>query len=372
MTDQLPDPLVPAEIDLRGLEYMPLLGGKLFNSDFNLDADDAQFRVALRLWWAAWNQVPAGSLPSEDNRLQKLAGLEEGQAKWKRVRERALHGFIRCSDGRLYHPVIAAQAVIAWEKRVADTEERSNESERKRRERDDRKRLMAELRERGVVPVWNIAMGELRKLHAQHVTPDRPPPVTVTCHGEESRPDTRTDTAKTGRDGTGQEKPERAHPDATTSRARPSEAEPDELVDPSEPAPGSGTPYGLAALAMRQQGMGDAHPGHADLRALVDAAVSIEEFQGIAKEAVDKRKGFAWALAALRNRRAEAAAKPIAAVPEVDWRTNRSTIVARAVQLGLQPWDVVEAEDIRKGKTPSFAAYLRSVEAADARQGSPA
>ena len=62
MTDtELPSPLVPAEVDLRGLEYMPLLGARLFESDFYLDADDAEFRIGVRLWWAAWNQVPAGS-----------------------------------------------------------------------------------------------------------------------------------------------------------------------------------------------------------------------------------------------------------------------------------------------------------------------
>lgn len=107
------------------------------------------------------------------------------------------------------------------------------------------------------------------------------------------------------------EKPGGAHPDATTSRAPDAEPEPSK----AQPVQGSGTAYGLAALAMRQQGMGDAHPGDPRLRALVDAAVSIEEFQSIAREAVDKAKRFPWALAALANRRAEAAAAPIAAKP---------------------------------------------------------
>ena len=75
---KLPDPLVPEEVDLRGLEYMPLLGGKLFESDFYLDSNDAEFRIGLRLWWASWNQVPAGSLPAEDHRIRGLAGLAEG------------------------------------------------------------------------------------------------------------------------------------------------------------------------------------------------------------------------------------------------------------------------------------------------------
>ena len=90
MPDQLPAPLVPAEVDLRGLEYMPLLGDRLFGSDFYLDANDAEFRVGLTLWWSAWKQVPAGSLPDNDSRLCKLAGLDGNRAKWSKVRERAL------------------------------------------------------------------------------------------------------------------------------------------------------------------------------------------------------------------------------------------------------------------------------------------
>ena len=32
--------------------------------DFNIEASDEVFRITLRLWWKAWLQVPAASLPS--------------------------------------------------------------------------------------------------------------------------------------------------------------------------------------------------------------------------------------------------------------------------------------------------------------------
>jgi len=117
MTNTLPDPLTPPGCDLRGLEYMPLLGARLFSSDFNAGASDGEWRAAVTLWWAAWCQVPAGSLPADDVVLCRLADLGRDMKTWKKVKERALSGFAPCSDGRLYHAVLCEQALIAWDKR---------------------------------------------------------------------------------------------------------------------------------------------------------------------------------------------------------------------------------------------------------------
>ena len=38
----LPEPMTPADCDLRGLEYMPLLGQRLFGSDFNGITNDSE------------------------------------------------------------------------------------------------------------------------------------------------------------------------------------------------------------------------------------------------------------------------------------------------------------------------------------------
>lgn len=133
MTDQLPAPLVPADVDLRGLEYMPFFGNHLFGSEFNARCTDSEWRAGVTLWWAAWNQVPAGSLPNDDVALTRLADLGRDIKAWRKVKERALHGFIECADGRLYHRFIATQALVAWEKRV-------KEREKKRRWREGRDR----------------------------------------------------------------------------------------------------------------------------------------------------------------------------------------------------------------------------------------
>ncbi len=125
---ELPAPLTPSDCDLRGYNWMPLFGGKLFTSKFAAHAADAVFRAALRLWWEAWLQVPAASLPDDDMELCLLAGCE--RRTWAKLKASdVLHGFVKCADGRLYHPLLAPHAKVAWDRRL-------KERHRKREQRD--------------------------------------------------------------------------------------------------------------------------------------------------------------------------------------------------------------------------------------------
>jgi hypothetical protein len=132
-------PLLPPDVDLRGLDYMPLFGNHLFGSEFNAAASDSEWRAAITLWWAAWNQVPAGSLPGDDVALCRLADLGRDVKTWKRLRARALHGFIACTDGRLYHQFLCEQAMVAWDKRVKERERKAKwraDQDAKKRSKD--------------------------------------------------------------------------------------------------------------------------------------------------------------------------------------------------------------------------------------------
>lgn len=106
---------VPPECDLRGLPWMPIDTVRLLDSDLFALASGEEFKAAVALWCKAWQQVPASSLPDDDRILAKLSGAGP---RWKKVREQALRGFVRCTDGRLYHPVIAEKALEAWAHRV--------------------------------------------------------------------------------------------------------------------------------------------------------------------------------------------------------------------------------------------------------------
>lgn len=119
---ELPEPLVSADCDLRGYEYMPLHGQRLFGSAFYSMAlqNPRAGLAAQKLWWEAWTQKPAGSLPGDDFTLCRLADFGCDLKAWKKARGVALYGFVLCSDGRYYHPFLCEQAVIALEKREKD------------------------------------------------------------------------------------------------------------------------------------------------------------------------------------------------------------------------------------------------------------
>ena len=106
MTD-LPEPLTPTDCDLRRYPWMPLDVTRLLTSETWVLGTPEQKVACITLWAKSWHQVPAGSLPAHDS---MLCHLSEAGSAWKRVRDHALRGWIKCSDGRLYHPVVCEKA----------------------------------------------------------------------------------------------------------------------------------------------------------------------------------------------------------------------------------------------------------------------
>lgn len=130
MSDERPDPLVPAEVDLRGYEFMPLYGDRLFASTTWISASPEAKIAALRLWWHAYaKEIPAGSLPDDDKLLADYAGYGVGVKAWQRIRPQAMRGFVLCNDGRWYHPFVAERVMEGWSERL-----RNREKQRKWRE----------------------------------------------------------------------------------------------------------------------------------------------------------------------------------------------------------------------------------------------
>jgi hypothetical protein len=87
------------------------------------------FCAAMVLRCQAWHQVPAGSLPDDDDHhVAAMAGLADDA--WAPLRAQALTGFTLHSDGRLYHPGIAAKAITVL----------AENAKREQRKADDRRR----------------------------------------------------------------------------------------------------------------------------------------------------------------------------------------------------------------------------------------
>ncbi len=111
---ELPDTLTPAECDLRDFPFMQVDVARLRDSDLAaLETPEACW-AAMLLWCASWHQVPAASLPDDDRVLARIAGYGRCVQVWKKFKKGALRGFVKCSDGRLYHPVVAEKANAAW------------------------------------------------------------------------------------------------------------------------------------------------------------------------------------------------------------------------------------------------------------------
>lgn len=164
---ELPEPLTPSDCDLRGYEFMPLFGDVLFASATWIAAKPEAKVAALRLWWHSYaKEKPAASLPDDDTLLSDYAGYGVAVQQWRKVKAAALRGWIKCSDGRLYHKTVAEIALESWSGR----KEAKKENARKQKEREDRSRMFAELAERGITPSWNIKTRDLRDLHQEHVT----------------------------------------------------------------------------------------------------------------------------------------------------------------------------------------------------------
>lgn len=120
MTDR-PEPLTPADCDLKDFPFMPLDVSRLRDSELASNETPEACWAAVLLWAASWHQVPAASIPDDDMWIAKQAGYQlrgKIDKAWKGIRAGALRGWVACSDGRLYHPVVAEKARDAWQAKL--------------------------------------------------------------------------------------------------------------------------------------------------------------------------------------------------------------------------------------------------------------
>lgn len=109
-------PLTPPDCDLRDFPRMMVDVARLMGSQFNATAsrNPVAWMIGHKLWYRAWHQVPAASLPDDDEQLCHLAELGFDMKTWRKSKDLALRGWLHCDDGRLYHPMVAEVALEAW------------------------------------------------------------------------------------------------------------------------------------------------------------------------------------------------------------------------------------------------------------------
>ena len=134
---------------------MPLDVARLRDSDLASDETPEACWAAVLLWAASWHQIPAASIPDNENWIAKHAGYAQRgkiDKDWPNVRPGALRGWVMCSDGRLYHPVVSEKANDAWAGRIKYREKKEAERLRKAAEREA-KRLAEEQKNNPFCPL---------------------------------------------------------------------------------------------------------------------------------------------------------------------------------------------------------------------------
>src|ERR1043166_2160156 len=132
-TDDPPEPFVSAEVDLRGMPGFMLNVERLLQSELVALGTPEECWAALMLWCRAWKQTPPASLPDDDRVLSAFSGAGK---RWQKVKEIALRGFVKCSDGRLYHRVLAEEANNPWKRRLSYQHEAERNAEKLRKWRE--------------------------------------------------------------------------------------------------------------------------------------------------------------------------------------------------------------------------------------------
>ena len=100
--------------------------------------------AALLLWCRAWKQMPAASLPDDERVIAAFAKLP--LARFRKLAKQIMRGFIKCSDGRWYHSILAESARSAFERKQAFRHKRETEAERLRKWRESKRETHIETR----------------------------------------------------------------------------------------------------------------------------------------------------------------------------------------------------------------------------------
>ncbi len=132
MTESLPPPLTDLSIDAAGIAGFILDTVRLLSSELVAVSTGDEFKAAVLLWSHAWQQKPPASLPDDERVLAHFSGLTGNLPKWRKVRHMAMRGFVKCSDGRWYHPVLAEDA-----RRAAKARQQRRDAIAKRYEKQD-------------------------------------------------------------------------------------------------------------------------------------------------------------------------------------------------------------------------------------------
>ena len=306
---ELPQPLVPAEVDLRDFQGMWIDTDRLLRSDTWVLGTGDQKAAAMTLWLESWHQVPAASLPSNDRMLAKLSQAD----RWPKVKEHALRGWVLCSDGRRYHPVVAEKALEAWiEKLAAAISGAAGNAKRWQVEIDtsaqrEQLRVAADLL-RSLNPASRTFKKKAVAVILGGSQPESPPDQRESSppHSPTESPPDEQQASPPDRKGPDRTGPDRTGPDRTIETTVDFPLPGERAHDP--PGVGDFEPSAAALVTrrLREAGIARANPTSQRLIALVDAGATADEFLAFADKALVADDPFAYVLGCVEGERKRA------------------------------------------------------------------
>lgn len=113
--NDLPPPLTPPDCDLSSLPWFPLHYRRLRKSGFWLHSSAEVRALSVELWCASYEEIPAASLPDDDMALSIAAGFGRFQIEeWQAIKPNVMKAWLKCLDGRWYHPFLSVIALEAF------------------------------------------------------------------------------------------------------------------------------------------------------------------------------------------------------------------------------------------------------------------
>lgn len=284
----------------------------------------------LMLWTTAWQQIPCGSMPSDDVLIAARLGMPI--KAFQKAKAVLLRGWWLADDGRLYHDTIASRVHDMLGRKDAERQRKAEYRARKEAER------------------------RLLEIAGEDKDTQCGPKVS---HG--------TDMGRTRESGGG---------DATgtgtgtglDSSNPPPPVGVDNLTEGKKPeTPVTTTAAGRICKLMKQAGLQQVNPGNVTLKVLIEAGATDAEFVEAAQAAVKKGAGFSYALSVVTNERKRAAELvgqikhgAMGGKPDpLQDPDSRESIEAAGVELGLGKWVAFDSATGRSEPWPAYAARVR-------------
>lgn len=267
MTEPRPAPY-PADTRAKGWRFELDVEQATQSSTWTLAREPQMRGLLLLLWITAWQQIPCGSLPDDDELLAAMVGMEPEQFSAKR--RVLMRGWWRADDGRLYHDTIASRV-----RDMLGAKEKERQRKAEYRAKKDAERA-----------------GSPKNVPRDNQRTDAGLPSDSTV-GDATGTGTGTGTGLI-------QEPDVVLPRPLRPPARDADV-------PRDTTGQGGTEAGRLCWRLRQSGFQRVNPAHPTLQALLTAGATVDEFMGFVPQCEGKDDPFAYLLKLVENQRKRAA-----------------------------------------------------------------